>query len=209
MWIAPVAGAQPGAPVLFDQATITAELGDYRQAGGGTQIDCQPGGCGRDRLVLAEMSRASRVHIVACTGFHLEKYYAPDHWLWCASADQARAYFVSELAEGLEETVAVRAGFIKLACTAGLAETSAALLEAAAQASRETDAAIEIHTEQGASAEKIVARFMQLGVRTERLILCHMDKRPDVGLHRSLAQAGVMLEYDTFYRPKYEPDRNV
>jgi phosphotriesterase-related protein len=47
------------------------------------------------------------------------------------------------------------------------------------------------------------------GTDARRLALCHMDKRPDVGLHQELAQAGALLEYDTFFRPKYEPERNV
>jgi predicted metal-dependent phosphotriesterase family hydrolase len=32
-----------------------------------------------------------------------------------------------------------------------------------------------------------------------------MDKRPDFGLQKELARLGVLLEYDTFYRPKYKP----
>lgn len=213
MWIAPVPGAQPGVPVLFDQSAIAAELGDYRQSGGGAQIDCQPGGCGRDGRFLSELSRASGVHIVACTGFHLEGYYAPNYWLWRSTLEEASTYFVRELTHGLEETIGmappVRAGFIKVACQRTLAETSGTLLEAAAMASRETGAAIEIHTEQGASAEEIGAFFTRHGVGTERLVLCHMDKRPDIGLHRALARAGVMLEYDTFYRPQYQPEQRV
>jgi hypothetical protein len=39
--------------------------------------------------------------------------------------------------------------------------------------------------------------------------MCHVDKRPDVGLHRELARAGVLLGYDTFGRPKYNPDQGV
>jgi phosphotriesterase-related protein len=42
-----------------------------------------------------------------------------------------------------------------------------------------------------------------------QVILCHIDKRPDFGLHRELAQAGVLLEYDTFYRTKYDPEANL
>ncbi len=42
-----------------------------------------------------------------------------------------------------------------------------------------------------------------------RLVFCHVDKRADFGLHLSMAQAGVVLEYDTFYRPKYDPEANV
>ncbi len=213
LWIEPVERAQIGSPVLLDRTSIAAELADYREAGGGTEIDCQPGGCGRDGRVLAELSRASGVYIVACTGFHLEKYYAPDYWLWHASDEQARAYFVSELTQGLAETLEsatpVRAGFIKIACKATLGATSPALLQAAVWASQETGAAIEIHTEQGASAEEIVMWFGSYQVMPDRLVLCHMDKRPDISLHRSLAQAGAMLEYDTFYRRKYLPDQHV
>lgn len=209
VWITPVEGAQPGVPVLFDQSAIARELADYKEAGGGTQIDCQPGGCGRDGRVLAELSRSSGVHIVACTGFHLEKYYPLDYWLWRANVDAAQAFFLSELSQGLIESPGVCAGFIKIACKATLGETSPTLLEATAWASRETDAAIEIHTEQGASAEDIVSLFVKFGVSADRLVICHVDKRPDIGLHRSLAQAGVMLEYDTFYRTKYQPEQNV
>jgi phosphotriesterase-related protein len=39
--------------------------------------------------------------------------------------------------------------------------------------------------------------------------LRHIDKRPDHGLHAELTQAGVMLAYDTFFRPKYDPERNL
>ncbi len=212
-WIAPPAGIAAGAPALCDRAAITAGLASYRAAGGHSLLDCQPGGCDRDGRMLLALSRASGVHVVACTGFHLPRYYPPEHWLWRASADAAQAYFVGELMAGLAETrdteLLVRAGFIKIACTARLDETPAALLAAAAAASRETGAALLVHTEAGAGVEQIVARLLSAGVAAGRLVLCHVDKRPDIGLHRDLAQAGVLLEYDTFYRPKYRPERHV
>lgn len=40
-------------------------------------------------------------------------------------------------------------------------------------------------------------------------MICHIDKRPDFSLHHDLAIMGVLLEYDTFYRPKYEPQKNL
>jgi phosphotriesterase-related protein len=82
-------------------------------------------------------------------------------------------------------------------------------MEAAAQAAAETGAAVEIHTEKGAEAEHIVASMGRFGLEGGRIVLCHVDKRPDFELHRDLAQAGVMLEYDTFYRPKYRPEEGV
>ena len=85
----------------------------------------------------------------------------------------------------------------------------AALWEAAAAASRDTGAALLAHTEAGAAAEQIVTRLLGYGAAADRLVICHIDKRPDFGLHRELAQAGILLEYDTFFRPKYDPERNV
>jgi len=40
-------------------------------------------------------------------------------------------------------------------------------------------------------------------------VICHIDKRPAFGVHQELARFGVLLEYDTFYRPKYEPEKNA
>ena len=85
----------------------------------------------------------------------------------------------------------------------------AALWEAAAAASRDTGVALLAHTEAGVAAEQIVIRLLGYGAAADRLVICHIDKRPDFGLHRELAQAGILLEYDTFFRPKYDPERNV
>ena len=213
MWIEPVPGAPPGGPVLNRFEPIRAELTAYRQAGGSSQTDCQPPLCGRNGLRLAELSRLSQVHIVGCTGFHLQRYYPPDFWLWQASAEQAAGYFIAELEQGMVETrpsgTPVYPGFIKAACQAELALTPQAALEGAAQAAFQTGAALGIHTEKGAQAEHILAFFTRQGLPADRLILFHIDKRPDLGLQRELAQAGVLLEYDTFYRPKYDPDHRL
>lgn len=213
VWIEPVEGAARGSPILNDKAAIAAELSDYRQAGGGTIVDCQPGGCGRDGRMLVELSRSSGVHIVAATGYHLQRYYPPQYWLFEAPIQMARQHFVAELEEGLEETrsqpAPARAGFIKVASEATFETSPRALMEAGAQVAVETGAALVIHTEKGADAERIVASMNQLGLEAERIVLCHMDKRPDYDLHRALARQGVMLEYDTFYRPQYTPDDGV
>ena len=121
--------------------------------------------------------------------------------------------FITELRQGLIETcerlVPVRAGFVKAACEATLGTTPRAPLEGAAWAARVTGAALAVHTERGEAAEEIVRFLAVEEVDAHQLILCHMDKRPDFGLHRELAQAGVLLEYDTFQRPKYDPEANL
>jgi 5-phospho-D-xylono-1,4-lactonase len=209
VWIGPVAGATDGIPVLNQFGLIAKELHDYRQLGGSSLLDCQPGGCGRDGKKLLELSAESGVNIIACTGFHRKKYYPADYWLWNATANQVGDLLQSELEHGLSEILEldkpVRAGFIKIALEATWADCPLAALEGVAIAAQKTGALVEVHTEQGSLAEKVCIYFEQHGVLFKQLVLCHMDKRPDISLHQALANLGILLEYDTFYRPKYSP----
>jgi predicted metal-dependent phosphotriesterase family hydrolase len=211
-WISRVPGADPASPVLDQFEVIRSELVHYREAGGQTILDCQPEGCGRDANRLLELSRASGVHLIACTGFHRRRYYAPDYWLWTSSATDISKFLLSELQLGLKEAtqnMAMRAGFMKIALEESWADCPQAAIEGAAQAARQSASMIEIHTEKGALAERICVYFLNLGLAPLQIVLCHMDKRPDLSLHRALASLGVLLEYDTFFRPKYAPAENL
>jgi 5-phospho-D-xylono-1,4-lactonase len=209
MWIDAVPGSDPGSPVLNQFEPILKDLIEYREKGGGTLLDCQPVGCGRNGNQLLALSKASGVHIIACTGFHRKKYYSPDFWLWKAEAEKIREVICSELELGLRETLETpsppKAGFIKIAIETAWADCPLPALEGAAAAARESGALMEIHTEKGALAEKACIYFIDHGVLPRQLVLCHMDKRPDFGLQKELARLGILLEYDTFYRPKYKP----
>ncbi len=213
VWIEPVVGADPSAPILFDATAVTRELQQYKTAGGGAVVDCQPGGCGRNGRILPQLAQASGVHLIACTGFHRRIYYPANAPLWQMRGEEAADLFVRELTVALAETAdapqPVRAGFIKIAGEATLAETPHHLLEAAASACRTTGCAIEMHTEKGAAVEDFLQFFIDHGVSPQRLIVCHVDKRPDFGFHQTIAQSGAMLEYDTFFRPKYRPEQTV
>lgn len=213
IWIEAVAGCAPGAPVLVNREAVLTELKQYRSAGGGAVIDCQPGGCGRNAVILAELSEVSEVVVVACTGYHRQRYYAPEHELWKLDANHCAELFIREVTEGAAETLSllrcVRAGFVKAALEVSLAQTPARPLEGALMAAVETGAALLVHTEKGQAVEEFLTLCQCHKLPPQRLILCHVDKRPDFGLHRELAQAGVLLEYDTFFRPHYEPDTHV
>jgi phosphotriesterase-related protein len=213
IWIDPVPGAAPDSPVLNDPGRILSELSDYRLAGGAAIVDCQPGGCGRNANRLVWLSQQSDLPVIGCTGFHRRRYYPPEAPIWSLDEDQLARQFVSELQDGMAETrltpQPAQAGFIKVAAEATLDETPQAALAAAAAAAVQTGAALQVHTEKGAQAGEVVEYFTQKGVAASQLLICHIDKRPDHGLHAELAQAGVMLEYDTFYRPKYDPQRNL
>lgn len=214
LWIERVPGVQQESLILDDRKAIQAELIEYRRASGRMIVDCQPGqACGRNGLRLRQLSQASGVAVVASTGFHLPIYYPPGPGILSFNAQKAYDHFLYELTTSLAETDGqpepVQAGMLKVACQVTLKQSPLALLEAAVAASLATGSAVQVHTEMGADAENIVNFLLQMGLSPGRLILCHMDKRPDFLLHQSLAQAGIALEYDTFYRPKYQPEHNL
>ncbi len=213
LWISRVVGVGENLPVLDNESIQLEELKEYRSAGGGSQIDCQPCGAGRDAHHLAWLSENSGVNIVTSTGFHLTKYYPPDYWLFDTTETKAADFFIAELTKSVLETTnderPVKAGFIKIACCANFAKMSQPLLQAVASAAREVGCAVEMHTERGAQAELFVRYFLRNGMAPHRLIVCHVDKRTDFGLHVELAKTGVLLEYDTFFRPQYDPEQNV
>ena len=211
VWIRPPQGVSSDTRLeLCDYEGIESELADLRRASVTTIVDCQPGGCGRDARMLVRLARATGLHITATTGFHRQRYYPPSHWLWSASEEEVTAYFVEELMGGIRETEGtVSATTIKVGYEGLLEAQTVVLLGAAAEATRQTGAPILCHTEQGKNVEALLSFFGDRGVVADRLYICHMDKRPDFGLHRELAQAGALLGYDTFVRTKYNPEQRV
>lgn len=211
VWIAPQDGIAPEARIdLHDYDRIEAELCDFRAAGGTTLVDCQPGGAGRDTTKLAALARATGLHITATTGFHRQVYYPPDTWLWSASEADAAAYFLEELTLGTRESGGtIPTTTIKIGYEGTIEDQTRVLMDAVAEVARQTGALVLFHTEAGRNVEALLPFFDERGVPPTRLYLCHIDKRPDLGLHRELAQAGALLGYDTFARPKYHPDQGV
>ena len=65
VWIEPGVVPGDGLPLLNDRPLAEAGLAAYRAAGGAALLDCQPGGCGRNAVTLAELSKVSGVAIIA------------------------------------------------------------------------------------------------------------------------------------------------
>lgn len=196
-----------------------AELKAYRQAGGQTIVDAQPVAAGRDAAVLERLSAESGVNIIASTGFHLLGFYTPDCWIHRLGEDELFELFKTELEEGMlhwsavpaempEGRSRIRAGIVKAAIPAdgpvGRYET---LLRAGARAAAYGGVPLMLHTEYGGHAEKAAEICFGLGVKPEKLIVCHVDRQAkDMSVHDSIAALGVWLDYDTVGRFKYHDD---
>lgn len=192
----------------------------YLSDGNASVIDCQPAYCGRNGNRLLELSRLTGVNIISVTGFHKKDYYPQESGIWKMNRKDAENFFIKEIKNNLLESSGllgqqnsnknnIRAGAIKIAFTGITGSRYEVLTEAAVNASAATGAPLIVHTERGMGVEKLVDFFIKKEVLLSKIMLCHMDKRPDIKLHKHLADKSILLEYDTFSRPDYNPEKNV
>lgn len=203
--------------ILNDVDKVSEELSELYQAGGRTVVDTMPSNCGRNVEKLAEVSRRSKVNIIAPTGIHLEMYYLPHHWRYSYSADQLAQLFIDDITIGIDrhdyggplvERTAYKAGMIKLATAdERITDHQHKIFEAVVQAHQQTGAPILTHTNGGKLALEQVKLFAKLGADLSHIVISHVDKNKDLAFHHDLMQTGVYVEYDSHFRWK-DTDNN-
>src|SRR5262245_47934009 len=179
---------------------LTAEARTLAAAGARAVVDWTPIGLGRSPLELAGLAEASGLHVVAATGYHREAHYLEGHWVRREPIEGLADVVVHDLTQGIDAAewggprarpTGIRAGVIKLG--AGYHRVSpleARLFEAGAAAHAATGAPVCAHAEAGTRAAEIPPRLGGRGVPAERIVLAHLDRNPDPGLHAEVAAAG-------------------
>jgi phosphotriesterase-related protein len=205
--------------LIDDPARAAQDIQEFKAAGGHTLVDMMPAGLGRDPEGLRKLSEQNGVLIVAATGFHTERQYDTQHWLYHYSAEQIASLFHAEIEQGMDQwgyrgplvnRTTIQAGVIKVATGYFTWNGNTdKWFEAAAAAHRTTGAPMSSHTENGVFGDKQVERLTSLGVPPSSIIIGHIDKNVDPYVHRELAAMGVFLEYDSPSRLKYGPDRDA
>jgi predicted metal-dependent phosphotriesterase family hydrolase len=196
--------------VLNDDEKIISELTAFHYSGGRTMVDTMPANCGRGILRLAAVSLASHVNIIAPTGIHLEKYYPPNHWRYYLNENELTDLFIADITDGIDaldygspviKRTSHKAGLIKLATgDEPISAHQQKIFNAVVHAHRETGAPILTHTNSGKNAIEQVEHFVALGADPAHIVLSHVDRRQDMGWHKSLLQTGVFVEYDSHFR---------
>lgn len=192
------------------------EVLDCMRAGAKTFIDYMPLDSGRNPQALVVIAQRTNAHVVAVTGFHKPMYYDDLHWIYHYSVDQIARLLIDECTIGMDrhsyngplvERISAKAGVIKGAGDYNfIAPVSRKLFEAAAIAHLETGIPIATHTEHGTCGLEQVELLAKLGVNPCNMIICHMDRNPDLYVHKELAATGCFIEYDNATRVKYHPD---
>lgn len=201
--------------LLDDVDDAIREVEEFATAGGGTIVDAMPTGCGRNVAALVEISRRTGVHIVATAGFHRPRFYDDLHWARSYPIDLLTEVILSEVTGGVDrwelsgpvvEPTAARPGVLK-AATGLNAMTSVEerMLVAVAAVHLASGLPILTHAEHGTHADRQLDRLEAEGVAATSVAVSHMDRNPDVVLHRDLMQRGATLIYDGLYRERYRP----
>ncbi len=182
------------------------ELEPCSAAGVGTIVDAMPAASGRGPIRLAEISRLSGVHIVACTGLHTSKYYEGQRWTSEEPPEVLAELFVADVLEGIDQydymgpvvrRTPHRAGILKVAVVEDAPTArDIRVFEAAARAHGATGVPILTHCEGGRGAMAQIELLERLGVPLDRVVISHTDKVNDLSYHRDLLATGVYLEYD-------------
>ncbi|MEU6684609.1 phosphotriesterase [Streptomyces sp. NPDC046832] len=180
---------------LRSVAAARAELVAFREQGGGTVVQWTPYGLGRRAADLPPLSRETGVHVVAATGLHQAVHYDEDTLAGLRA--RLAEVFVSELTEGIG-TSGVRAGLVKVAGGFHALDAHARwTMTAAAEAHHATGATITVHLEMGTGALDVLDLLCgKSGVPPHRVVLGHLNRSPDLVVHRQAAEYGCYLAFD-------------
>lgn len=206
--------ALPG-PQLDDPAEAAERVAAFRALGGGAVAQWTPFGMGRRPEEAVAVSRATGVHVIAATGLHQAVHYDPEVLRRLGGTDALAAFFTAELTEGMvagddpggaRSTAA--AGMVKVAgLFHGLDGHARRVMAAAAGAHHATGAPIGVHHEMGTAAADVFALLHgELGVPARSVLLGHLNRFPDAGLHRELAATGAYLGFDGPSRTHHATD---
>lgn len=182
--------------VLDDEDVQTRELAEFTPAKG-LVVECTPHGMRRDLPALRRIASAlaGRVAIVGGSGWYVEA--AVDERLLQLGVDDLTAELERDLAEGVE---GVRPGLIgEIGTSAPITAAERRFLRAAARAQRSSGLAVQVHVD-GAAREglAVLETMRDEGADLRKVSLSHMDDALDPAYHRSLLQAGCLLEFDAF-----------
>lgn len=173
-------------------SAAVAALLDAKAIGVSTIVDCTTFDAGRDPVLMAEVSRASGVTIIACTGLWLD----PSVTLRARTVTQLADWFTADLTAGIDGTTST-AGVIKVATEGSLSGMDTKILEAAAIAGTATNAPIITHTSALNRSGEAQADFLEdHGVDPGRVAIGHSDDSHDVDYLTGLAARGYWISMD-------------
>tara|TARA_R110002020_G_scaffold57274_12_gene157845 strand:+ start:696 stop:1643 length:948 start_codon:yes stop_codon:yes gene_type:complete len=197
---------------LDDEEASTREAESVRVAGTTTIVEATPTGLGRNVDAVVRISEAVGLNIVHVTGAHKSAHYAASEPLLSASENALADLFVRDIVVGFPEAsrVGVRAGIVKAAIGYwSMPPFERRVLAAAAITHGVSGAPVMVHLDHGSAAHEVLDVLAADGVPADAVVLAHMDRNLDPGLHKDLAARGAYLGYDGAARHREAPDSAI
>jgi predicted metal-dependent phosphotriesterase family hydrolase len=194
--------------LLLDRSDLSArELEIFAAAGGQSVVEVTTSEYGRDPARMAEVSKATGVHVVAATGHIVEAYWDGVEDIAGRTDAELVGELVRDLTEGFPDAPGVRAGIIKVGTSLdGPTPDELRMLRAAAEAQRETGAPITTHTTRGTAGREQLRILAAAGADLSRVCIGHQDHRLHAEDHLAIVGSGAFIGFDCISKEQYEPD---
>lgn len=193
--------------VLDDEAVIREELLAFKQAGGTTLVDLTLREIGRDPVLLARLSRALDLRIVAGCGYYIKASHPPD--MDEKSAESIAEEMLTDIRHGIDGT-AIKAGVIgEIGTSEIIYPNERKTLIAAAAVQRETGLGLHVHTDLWARNGSEVIRILAgHGADPGKICINHIDVDIRLDYLKELLDQGVYIEFDNFGKEFYADRRH-
>lgn len=193
--------------ILDDEDMAIAELEHFKRAGGSAIVEVTTLDLGRQLEGLARISSATGVHIIAGTGFYVDRPHPPI----------VRELNASKLAEYLVEDITQSShspGIIGEigSYPYGATPSEERSLRAAARAARRTGRCVTTHAALGHHGLEQLAILREEGLRPEQIIIGHVDSFWHLDIERDLSYCeailaqGANIAFDTIGWDEFMPD---
>lgn len=158
---------------MSDEEVMTAEVADFKTAGGAAIVDQSPPGLRSNLAAIKRISENTGVHIITSTGLYTEESW-PEEFKQM-SQDAYAKFMLDEVENGIADT-GIKPGNIKIGVS-NLSNQQVELLRAAARVSNETGLSITVHPgfEIGNDGRSIARILITAGAKPEKIIIAHMD----------------------------------
>lgn len=209
---------------LDDEEASRAEAASLVDAGIACMVEATPTGLGRRPEAIARISHDVGLAIVHVSGAHRREHYAVDAWVVRADMDELTRRFADDVERGLPRNDHGDPGLVAVTpdgrpVRAGMLKAGAGywridgfehrVLESVGTAAVRTGVSVMVHVEHGSATTEVLDVLAGVGLGANRVVLAHIDRNLDPGLHVELAARGAYLGYDGVARHREAPDAAV
>jgi phosphotriesterase-related protein len=200
--------------IQHDRDLTIREVRAFRDAGGGTIVDMELPGIGRDVRALEAISRATGLNVIASTGWYTAGSHPPN--VATRSVEELAETMVREVTEGIEGT-GIRAGNIGEIGLSGYPQDpwqpgEERVLRAAGRAQARTRASLTLHPNTGTHGireapadhlDRYLDTLEAEGADLGKVYVSHMGFFPAARAKRLLARGLGFVSYDHFGHEEY------